>query len=86
MMLQANVWMVDIDVGEVEKSDDLPSFPFVDMLRKDLEQELHRHGNLSQFSTARQRDSGCVRDSVASIGDTDSTGLVTDCDSCVTCV
>ena len=44
------------------------------MLRQDLEQELRRHGNLSQL---QQRDSGCVRDSVISVGDnSDTSGLM----------
>jgi hypothetical protein len=68
--------MVDIDAGDVEKPDDLPSFPFVDMLRQDVEQELRRHGNLSQTCTAHQRDSGCVRDSVVSVGEGENTGSV----------
>jgi hypothetical protein len=70
------VWMVDIDAGDVEKPDDLPPFPFVDMLRQDIEQELRRHGNLSHSSAAHQRDSGCVRDSVVSVGESENTGLV----------
>jgi len=72
--LQANVWLVDTDSGDVDKPDEPPEFPFIKMLRQDLEQELRRHGSLSQCSEPHQRDSGCIRDSVISTGDGDAAG------------
>ena len=71
-VLQANVWLVDVDSGDVDKPDEPPEFPFVKMLRQDLEQELRRHGSLSQCIVPNQRDSGCIRDSVISTGDGDA--------------
>lgn len=70
--LQANVWLVDTDTGDVDKPDEPPEFPFVKMLRQDLEQELRRHGSLAQCGEPNQRDSGCIRDSMISTGDGDS--------------
>jgi len=70
--VQANVWLVDVDSGDVDKPDEPPKFPFVKMLRQDLEQELHRHGSLAWCSVPNQRDSGCIRDSVISTGDGDA--------------
>lgn len=66
--------MVDVDSGDIDKPEDLPVFPFIDMLKQDLEHEWRRHGNLSNAANAAsQRDSGCVRDSIVSVGDSDST-------------
>ena len=65
---------MDVDSGDVDKPDEPPEFPFVKMLRQDLEQELRRHGNLSHCSEPHQRDSGCIRDSLISTGDGDSAG------------
>jgi hypothetical protein len=66
--------MVDLDTGDIDKPEDLPVFPFIDLLKHDLDQELRRHGNLSKATHAgSQRDSGCVRDSIVSVGDSDNT-------------
>ena len=76
--LQANVWLVDVDSGDVDKPDEPPEFPFVKMLRQDLEQELRRHGSLAQCGVPNQRDSGCIRDSVISTGDGDAAATATE--------
>ena len=65
---------MDTDSGDVDKPDEPPEFPFIKMLRQDLEHELRRHGSLAQCGEPNQRDSGCIRDSVISTGDGDPAG------------